>query len=530
MTVRVRSAVRDSELDGHNGAGRPGVSDTLKGPPTRSSIPGDAGQPAEHRVRSLPESGGLRIAVTLVAVDPSLEDGIISSLETRWDSAEVAVFHDAPPESGFDGLLIVGDTQRATLSGVQVLGTVDITSVESSPESLADILLRIDAKLGRLTHSQLMLRNTRSYLARGATFSRRDLLAGASKGFRGYSTFPFVYEDRCEARHGCSRCIQACPTAALTLTDRAVKVSEDACVKCGLCAASCVVGAVQLPGVSDAALAGMLDAVDESSVPQKTLVLTCDSKKVRRRPGMVVEEVHSVGSIGARQIVAAAAASVVCVAVVCPDGKCVGKDSAKAAVDAVRASIADGPSVPSLVFAEGPEDLSLAGPCPSQARRPRVPRSGDGLGDYVSDLVTLLPADGRVTGLGLSGLRIADSCTLCGACVKTCPHGALRHDDTHLYFSSSKCTGCGACSDVCPEKAIELGRAEIAVSEVLKEEELYEDSLVRCISCGEPIGSARMVGRVSSLLGASGGFVKYCPSCRQKLALRAILGGSEGGR
>ncbi len=465
-----------------------------------------------------------------MGVDPSLEDAIASELEARWDSTKVGVFRGAPPQGGFDGIFAIGDPQKLTPSGVPVLGTMEITSAEGRPNSIADLLLRIEARLGRLTNSQLILQNRRSYLARGARFSRRDLLLGASQGFRGHSSFPFVSEDRCEARYGCARCIQVCPAAALTVAHLTVRVNEEACIQCGLCAASCIVGAVQLPIFSDAALAGLLDKIAESTVEGKTLVLTCDSKPVSPRPGVVVEEVPSVGVIGRRQVVAAAA-SVECVAVVCPDGKCVGKDSAKSAIDAVRTSIADGPSAPSLSFAEGPEGLErLSRLRPSRVRRSRGPRSGDAWRDYISDLTFLLTADNSVAGLDLSRLKIADSCTLCGACVNACPHDAIRSDSTHLYFSPSMCTGCGGCVNVCPERAITLDGTEGTLSDALAEGELHEDRLVLCIGCGEPIGSARLVDKVSSLLGQTGGLVRYCPSCKQKLAVKTVLGGNGTGR
>ncbi|MEN6413231.1 MAG: electron transfer flavoprotein subunit alpha [Veillonellales bacterium] len=46
-----------------------------------------------------------------------------------------------------------------------------------------------------------------------------------------------------------------------------------------------------------------------------------------------------------------------------------------------------------------------------------------------------------------------DTCSGCGACVSTCPFGAIAMDGSQAVITEV-CTACGACIDVCPVKAI----------------------------------------------------------------------------
>ncbi|RLF57470.1 MAG: ferredoxin [Thermoplasmata archaeon] len=46
-------------------------------------------------------------------------------------------------------------------------------------------------------------------------------------------------------------------------------------------------------------------------------------------------------------------------------------------------------------------------------------------------------------------------CVGCGACVDTCPNGAITLDGV-AKIDESKCIECGACVDTCPNGAISL--------------------------------------------------------------------------
>lgn len=51
---------------------------------------------------------------------------------------------------------------------------------------------------------------------------------------------------------------------------------------------------------------------------------------------------------------------------------------------------------------------------------------------------------------------IAERCTLCGVCVRLCPHKALGlGSDRAIVVAPEACDCCGTCEDVCPEGAID---------------------------------------------------------------------------
>lgn len=55
-----------------------------------------------------------------------------------------------------------------------------------------------------------------------------------------------------------------------------------------------------------------------------------------------------------------------------------------------------------------------------------------------------------------TSLVVGDGCTACGACVVTCPTGALRPAPRRPRFEPLACTLCAGCVEVCPTDAVTL--------------------------------------------------------------------------
>ncbi|MDR2847399.1 MAG: 4Fe-4S binding protein [Mycoplasmataceae bacterium] len=49
-----------------------------------------------------------------------------------------------------------------------------------------------------------------------------------------------------------------------------------------------------------------------------------------------------------------------------------------------------------------------------------------------------------------------NKCIGCGACVSTCPNGALSIKDGKCDVDDGNCISCGSCTAVCPCQAIKL--------------------------------------------------------------------------
>ena len=65
-------------------------------------------------------------------------------------------------------------------------------------------------------------------------------------------------------------------------------------------------------------------------------------------------------------------------------------------------------------------------------------------------------------------IRIDSRCTACGACLATCPAGALTSAPGRPAVSAPRCTGCLECIEVCPRDAIAYTFAD-AIAEAIAE-------------------------------------------------------------
>jgi ferredoxin len=119
-----------------------------------------------------------------------------------------------------------------------------------------------------------------------------------------------------------------------------------------------------------------------------------------------------------------------------------------------------------------------------------------------------------------------DTCTLCLACVGSCPEGAiLDHPQSELpqlRFIESQCVQCGICAATCPERAITLKPRLALSAEARQPRVLNEGTMFLCIRCGKPLGTDRLVGNMISKLAGHSMFaapgaldrLKMCADCR----------------
>jgi ferredoxin len=464
----------------------------------------------------------LKVCVEVLGLTSVLTDAIISHIRENWSLDEVFIVPSGgSPEGELEGYLLISGGRSMVHRTAYVNEELDVEGVD---ESLAgELFFHIDAKLGRLTRSDIS-EAIRPLIGRDQTISRRNLLLGAARGFASYSDAPLTRS--CEARYGCSRCVEICPAKALERVSSSVVVDGTKCTRCGLCAATCPIGAIQMPRFSESSFLGLLDSIDQSSTPKKVLVLTCDGRSFGYRPWAVVEEIPDVGCIGLRQLALAATSSLGAVLVCCADGKCFGNDKVRDSVATISAVVADS-GIPFLVlYAESRDEGMEKVDELHDKLMPRLPliqRTGKSWNDYVAALDSLAGGNAASTGLGLTNVVVSDSCTLCGSCVGFCPHTSLRINGPQLLFLSATCTGCGYCVQICPEHSIVLTSLVGRLPDTRKMKVVREDVMVNCTKCGRPLGTEGFLNRVSSLMGTSNSMLRLCPECKARLSFEGLL-------
>jgi ferredoxin len=117
-----------------------------------------------------------------------------------------------------------------------------------------------------------------------------------------------------------------------------------------------------------------------------------------------------------------------------------------------------------------------------------------------------------------------ETCTMCLACVGSCPEGALldNAETPQLRFIEARCVQCGICERTCPEQAIALSPRLLLDAEAKQPRVVNEAAIFQCIACGKALGTEKMVaGMLARLAGhsmfaAPGALdrLKMCADCR----------------
>ena len=355
---------------------------------------------------------------------------------------------------------------------------------------------------------------------------------------------------------GCTRCLDLCPTAAITPAGDHVTIDANVCAGCGQCAAACPTGAASyaLPSedVLMRKLRAMLIAYREAGGEQAVVLVHDDphgapliDALARFGDGLpahvlpfAVNEITQVGLESVAAVFAYGASAMRFLLRARPLHDVSGLLRTMALADPILTGLGFGAGRVATIETDDPDLLlealraipwMAAAPHPASFRPLGAKRSV--LRFALSELHRAAPEPVGVIalpqGAPLGAVEIdAGGCTLCLSCVSACPTGALRDDPERpmLRFVEDACVQCGLCQATCPEHVISLKPqidfdAARAPARILKEEEPF-----CCIRCGKPFGVKSTIDRVVAKLegkhwmytGSSGRLdaIKMCNDCR----------------
>ncbi|TKT73541.1 4Fe-4S dicluster domain-containing protein [Afipia massiliensis] len=356
---------------------------------------------------------------------------------------------------------------------------------------------------------------------------------------------------------GCTRCLDLCPTGAITPNGNAVVIDPNVCAGCGACASVCPTGAASysLPG-ADALMRRLRTLLQtyRKAGGENGVVLFHDGDHgeslidalARFGDGLPANvlpvRVNEVTQLGPESLAAVFAYGGTGVALLMraqPRHETAGLRRAADMSGTIAAALGFGEGVVRILETDDPDQLrAMLDAMPAGVTSPNpanfVPRGAKRgvLETMFRELHLAAPTPVNVVPLapgapfGSVQLNV-EGCTLCHACVTACPTNALSDnpDRAMLRFTESLCVQCGLCEATCPEDVITLEprldfQAWNAPLRVLKEEEPFH-----CIACGTPFGTRSSIERVLSKLqekhwmfeGANArrlDVIKMCADCR----------------
>jgi ferredoxin len=331
---------------------------------------------------------------------------------------------------------------------------------------------------------------------------------------------------------GCRRCLDLCPTGAITPAGNHVAIDPNVCAGCGQCAAVCPTGAADyaLPPADTllrklrALLATYVQAGGARAVvllhdePHGAPLIEALARHGDGLPANVlplaVNEVTQVGLEAVAAAFAYGASALRFLVRAKPHHDVAGLYKTIALADPILMGLGFGALRVATIETDDPfalGDTLRAIESKDGAPRPATFTAAGAKRDVLRlalrELHHAAPAPVDIVPLpegapfGTVLLNI-EGCTLCLSCVSACPTGALSDDQERplLRFAEDACVQCGLCKATCPEKVISLKpqldfRAFTAPARVLKEEEPF-----CCIRCSKPFGVKSSVERVAAKL------------------------------
>jgi ferredoxin len=443
--------------------------------------------------------------------------GTIRSAKGHLGAFELAVDDFAAVTPSSRGAVMFGPPQKEATSACDIILDVSGGAALFPAADLRDGYLRADPR-----DPAAVLR---------AVLKARDLTGSFDK-----PQYIELHAELCahsrSKKVGCHRCLDLCPTGAITPDGDHVAIDAAICAGCGQCAAACPTGAA----------AYALPAADALMRKLRTL-LTAYAKAGGSQPVLLIHDeehgdamiealarfgdglpanvlplkVNEVTQVGLEAIAAAFAYGATAVRFLLhakPRHDVAGLNKTLASAASILAGLGfDGERV-ATIETDDPDALGTTvreiAPMAGAERRANFTAVGgkrDVMRLALRELHAVAPARVDVIELpegapfGTLDINV-EGCTLCLSCVSACPTGALSDDRDQplLRFTEDACVQCGLCQATCPEKVISLRpqinfHAATSAPRIVKQEEP-----ALCIVCSKPFGVKSTVDRITAKL------------------------------
>ena len=352
---------------------------------------------------------------------------------------------------------------------------------------------------------------------------------------------------------GCSRCLDVCPTGAITSGNDEVVINPYICAGCGSCASVCPTGAAkyELPAGNFIyeRLKLLLDTYSETG-GENAILLVHDTRhgedmiSVMARMGrglpanVLPFAVNEVTQIGFDFMSVALGYGAEKIYILTGPGNVGETDGLLGQIDlieAISSGLSYGENRVSIIDLIDPDALAEVlydkFDLPPMAKgdfiamggkREIVNLAANHLHEHAPSPVDLVALP---TGAPFGTIEVnTDGCTLCLSCVSACPTGALKDnpDAPQFTFTETNCVQCGLCKTICPESVITLKPRynftdESRSATIVKEEDPFE-----CVKCGKPFGVKSSISKMVEQLTGHSMFsddnaldrIKMCPDCR----------------
>lgn len=343
----------------------------------------------------------------------------------------------------------------------------------------------------------------------------------------------------------CSKCLDACPTGAITSAGENVSIDPMICAGCGACSSLCPSGAITYEAPTSQNVFNRLSRMssafsDAGGTAPRLLVHDAEfglemiqlaARYGRGLPADVIPfESTALASFGHAEIMSAIASGFVSVDIL-PAPKSDLETLNKELNLALALLPKSANSTARLLTATEPEELCDAlydaptfplqtTPVLPLGSRRQVTRLAAKSMHAAGEIIPL-PQDAPYGAVAVN----TDTCTLCLSCVSLCPSGALADnpDMPQLRFQEDACLQCGLCTNICPENAIALVPRMNLSDDALAQTVLHEEEPCSCIECGALFGVQSTVNKIMEKLAGkhpmfatseAAKLIQMCDNCR----------------